>query len=109
MIEQGIVTAQDIDRVCKTMFGPRMCVTGLIEQKDISGLDTTAATQRNLVPHLNHSGTSTREIQDMVTRGEVGVKSGKGFYDWSNPREPKPRDLSQYRIKTADDLTDILK
>ena len=103
MIEQGIVTAQDVDRVCKTMFGPRMCVTGLIEQKDISGLDTTAATQRNLVPHLNHSGTSTREIQDMVSRGEVGVKSGKGFYDWSN------KDVEAHKSLAMEKMTRILE
>lgn len=103
MIEQGIVTAQDVDRVCKTMFGPRMCVTGLIEQKDISGLDTTAATQRNLLPHLNHSGTSTREIQDMVTRGEVGVKSGKGFYDWSN------KDVEAHKSLAMEKMTRILE
>jgi len=103
MIEQGVVTAEDVDRVCKTMFGPRMCVTGLIEQKDISGLATTAATQRNLVPHLNHSGTPTREIQDMVARGEVGVKSGKGFYDWSN------RNVEKHKSLVARNLTRILK
>ena len=103
MIEQGIVTAQDVDRVCKTMFGPRMCVTGLIEQKDISGLDTTAATQRNLVPHLNHSGTSTREIQDMVTRGEVGVKSGRGFYDWSS------KDVEAHKSLAMEKMTRILE
>lgn len=103
MIEQGIVTAEDIDRVCKTMFGPRMCVTGLIEQKDISGLVTTAATQRNLVPHLNHSGIPTQDIQKMVARGEVGVKSGKGFYDWSN------RDVEDHKKKAMGKLNRILE
>ncbi len=103
MIEQGIVTVEDVDRVCKTMLGPRMCVTGLIEQKDISGLATTAATQHNLVPNLNHSGTPTREIQDMVARGELGVKSGKGFYDWSS------RDVEAYKTRAARKLTRILE
>ena len=103
MIEQGVVTAEDIDRACKTMFGPRMCVTGLIEQKDISGLVTTAATQRNLVPQLNHSGIPTQSLQDMVTRGEVGVKSGKGFYDWSN------RDVEAYKKQAMEKLSRILE
>ena len=103
MIEQGITTAEDIDRACKTMFGPRMCVTGLIEQKDISGLATTAATQRNLVPQLNHSGIPTQHIQDMVARGEVGVKSGKGFYDWSC------RDVETYKRDAMEKLSQILE
>ncbi len=103
MIEQGAVTAEDIDRACKTMFGPRMCVTGLIEQKDIGGLATTAATQRNLVPQLNHSGIPTQSLQDMVARGELGVKSGKGFYDWSS------RDVEAHKKRAMEKLRRILE
>ena len=103
MIEQGVVRAEDVDQACKTMFGPRMCVTGLIEQKDISGLATTAATQSNLVPKLNHSGVPTKKIQDMVARGEEGVKSGKGFYDWSG------RDVEGYKRRAMGRLSRILE
>lgn len=102
MLEQGLVTAEDIDLVCKSMLGPRMCVTGLIEQKDISGLATTAATQRNLVPTLNHGNIPTRAIQEMVARGEVGVASGKGFYDWSG------RDIEAHRQQAMEKLGRIL-
>ena len=45
----------------------------------------------------------------MVKKGEYGAGSGKGFYDWSDPRNPKARDLSDYVIGTAEDMTDILK
>ena len=34
----GVVTAADIDLAARRMLGPRMCVTGLCEQKDIAGL-----------------------------------------------------------------------
>lgn len=103
MIEQGVVSAEDVDRVCKTMFGPRMCVTGLLEQKDISGLGTTAAAQQSLVPQLNHSGTPTRLLQDMVAKGQVGVHSGMGFYDWSN------RDIEAYKEEAKKKLITILQ
>lgn len=103
LIEHGVATAEDIDRACKTMFGPRMCVTGLIEQKDISGLATTAATQRNLVPQLNHSGVPTKTIQEMVARGEEGVKSGKGFYDWTG------RDVEAYKKRAMEKMSRILE
>ena len=103
LIEQNIVTAEDVDTVCKKMFGPRMCVTGLIEQKDISGLDTTAATQRNLVPKLNHSGIPTPELQDKVAKGNLGIKTGKGYYDWSN------RDIVSYTSEVNKKLTRILE
>jgi 3-hydroxyacyl-CoA dehydrogenase len=45
----------------------------------------------------------------MVKNGELGASSGKGFYDWSDPRNPKARDLVQYVIDSAEDMTDSLK
>jgi hypothetical protein len=35
--------------------------------------------------------------------------SGKGFYDWSDPRNPAPRDLSHYVLGTAEQMTAALK
>jgi 3-hydroxybutyryl-CoA dehydrogenase len=46
--------------------------------------------QRAIVPHLNHSAEPSRLVQDMYARGDIGVKSGKGFYDWSK-RDPRKR------------------
>jgi 3-hydroxyacyl-CoA dehydrogenase len=48
-------------------------------------------------------------LMRMVKNGEYGAISGKGFYDWSDPRNPKARDLSKYVIGTAEDMTDTLK
>ncbi len=41
-------------------------------------------------------------LMRMVKNGEYGAGSGKGFYDWSDPRNPKPRDLSHYVIGSAE-------
>jgi 3-hydroxybutyryl-CoA dehydrogenase len=43
-------------------------------------------------------------LMRMVKNGEYGASSGKGFYDWRDPRNPKPRDLSQYIIGSADTM-----
>ena len=40
----------------------------------------------------------------MVKNGEFGAGSGKGFYDWHDPRNPKPRKLSKYIINSAEDM-----
>jgi 3-hydroxyacyl-CoA dehydrogenase len=48
-------------------------------------------------------------LMRMVKNGEFGAGSGKGFYDWSDPRNPKARDLSHYVIGSAEDLTAQLK
>lgn len=102
LIEQGICGPEEVDEAAREMLGPRMCVTGLIEQKDLSGLDTHALVQRAIVPHLNHSAEPAKLVQDMYARGDIGVKSGKGFYDWSK-RDPRKRQ-SEARARLAEIL-----
>jgi 3-hydroxybutyryl-CoA dehydrogenase len=44
-------------------------------------------------------------LVSMVKNGEFGASSGKGFYDWSNPRHPRARKLSRHIIDSAEDMT----
>ena len=91
LIDQGITSAEEIDRCAREMLAPRMCISGLIQQKDISGLDTHALAQRALVPVLHHGDKPGRALQDLYEAGHLGIKTGKGFYDWSgkNPDQVK--------------------
>jgi 3-hydroxybutyryl-CoA dehydrogenase len=102
MLEQGWVTPEDIDKYARLAFGPRMCVTGIIQQKDVGGLDVNAASQRSIIPALHHSAEPVKLVQDMAARGEHGVKSGKGFYDWSGV------DIAAYKARAADKTRRIL-
>lgn len=83
LISSGACTVADIDNVAKHVLGPRMCITGLIQQKDISGLGVHAIAQREIVPDLAHDRTPNADVQAMIARGETGLAAGKGFYDWS--------------------------
>jgi 3-hydroxybutyryl-CoA dehydrogenase len=47
-------------------------------------------------------------LMRMVKNGEYGASSKKGFYDWTDPRNPKPRDLSACVVETVEDLTAAL-
>jgi 3-hydroxybutyryl-CoA dehydrogenase len=87
LVEDGIATPEIIDKVAKQLLGPRMCVTGLLEQKDIAGLEIHAKAQRSIVPSLSHTGVPSPYLQNMVARGDVGIRSGRGFYDWTG-RDP---------------------
>jgi len=82
LIEMGAATPKEIDDIAKHLLGPRMCITGAIEQKDLSGLKIHATAQAALVPKLAHTGKPVRFVQDMVARGETGLSAGLGFYDW---------------------------
>lgn len=102
LIDEGVATAEEIDRCAREMLAPRMCITGLIEQKDISGLDTHALAQRALVPVLHHGDQPGRALQDLYEAGHLGIKTGKGFYDWSG------KDPDQVKAEAGRKLTELL-
>jgi 3-hydroxybutyryl-CoA dehydrogenase len=82
LIEAGVASAADIDHAARRMLAPRMCLNGLIQQKDISGLKIHADAQSSIVPELFHNRRPNPMLQGMVEQGATGLASGKGFYDW---------------------------
>jgi 3-hydroxybutyryl-CoA dehydrogenase len=102
LISEGVCTAEQIDAFARESYGPRMCIAGLIKQKDISGLDTHALVQRALVPYLCHSAEPQRPLQDLYDAGHLGLKTGKGFYDWSG------EDPNEVKAEAARKLTELL-
>lgn len=83
LVEAGVASAADIDHAVRSMLAPRMCLNGLIQQKDISGLRIHAEAQASIVPKLFHNGVPNPMLQHMVARGETGLAEGRGFYDWA--------------------------
>jgi 3-hydroxybutyryl-CoA dehydrogenase len=98
LIEAGVASAADIDRAAARMLAPRMCLNGLIQQKDISGLKIHADAQRSIVPKLFHNGAPNPMVQTMVQRGEEGLSAGRGFYDWSGCDKDLVRSLASSRL-----------
>lgn len=96
MVAVGAVDVATVDLVIRRLLGPRMAVTGLIEQKDLSGLGTHAASQAGLVPALHHEGRAADWMLALPRRGETGAESGLGFYDW------RGTDSAAYRAFAAD-------
>jgi len=82
LMEDGSVGPEEIDNVARHMFGPRMCVTGLLLQKDCSGLDTHTFAQREMVKVLANNTTCGKVLEGKFAQKHLGVKSGRGFYDW---------------------------
>ena len=102
LIERGICSAEDIDLAAKQLLGPRMSVTGMIEQKDLSGLDTHALAQRELIPTLHLAREPSALVQRKYAANHLGTKTGTGFYDW------RQMDVPAYRRKTGALLTEVL-
>jgi 3-hydroxybutyryl-CoA dehydrogenase len=84
LIEAGVASAADIDHAARRMLAPRMCLNGLIQQKDVSDLTIHAGAQASIVPELFHNGVPNPMLQAMVKNGETGLAAGRGFYDWAD-------------------------
>ena len=97
LIEQGIVTAQDVDLILRSSIGRRWAVAGIFEVFEISGQDLTLAASSYLMPYLDNSTEPSQVLRDKVERGELGIKTGKGFYDWT----PETADALRQRIAHA--------
>jgi 3-hydroxybutyryl-CoA dehydrogenase len=76
LVEKGIPYPELIDDVISFGFGRRMAYTGYFKRMDLIGLDFGyRGAQGRGVPAWG-------PVAERVERGELGMKSGKGFYDW---------------------------
>ncbi len=83
IVQEGIATAEDVDLAVKTGVGFRLPVYGVFEHADMVGLDLVKAVQDYVLPDLSTVKEAGRLHREKVARGELGVKSGKGFLDWT--------------------------
>ena len=84
LIENGYCTPEDLDLAVKTSLMPRGLLLGLVQRMDFSGLDMAANSLNNkkYVPAPDPGQPAM--IFDHYNKGEYGIKSGKGFYDYSD-------------------------
>ena len=81
MVEEGVASAADIDRAITTAYRHPV---GPLQLSDMVGLDVRLDIARQLADTLGPHFAPPQLLQDMVARGELGRKSGKGFYDWAS-------------------------
>jgi 3-hydroxybutyryl-CoA dehydrogenase len=83
IVEQGIASPDEVDDALKTSFGARTPVLGIFEHMDLVGLDLTHYLHSYLLSDLDTQKGPNAVLTERVQRGDLGVKTGKGFYDWS--------------------------
>lgn len=97
LISAGVCDAEDIDMVVKTSFGPRFANLGPMEYLDFSGLDLIKNIQGYLYGDLDNTAGVIPVIGRLVKEGNLGLKTGKGLFDWStrknNIRENRDREF----------------
>lgn len=82
MLEQGVASAEDIDKAMELGYNHPM---GPLKLTDLVGLDVRLAIAEYLHQELKLPHYAPPQIlRDKVAKGELGKKSGKGFYAWSD-------------------------
>jgi 3-hydroxybutyryl-CoA dehydrogenase len=80
LVESGVVSAEDLDVACQLGFGHRM---GPLATVDLTGVDVLLHASRNIHAETGESRYLPPElVARMVTAGELGRKTGKGFYPY---------------------------
>ena len=83
LVEKGIASAEDIDVVVKSSFGRRLAAAGPFEIFDSAGWDIIAAIMSEILPDIESSTEVPAMVTQMVERGDLGLKTGRGVYSWT--------------------------
>jgi 3-hydroxybutyryl-CoA dehydrogenase len=100
LVEEGVATPQEVDTVIKTSIGRRWAVVGVFE---IAGLDLKLAIVEQLFPEIASTQEVSHLLRDKVAQGDLGFKSGKGFYEWP------PEEAEALRQRVAHALIEIAR
>lgn len=91
IVAEGIADPEDVDLAAKEGFGLRLPVYGIFDHADAVGLDLVMSIQDYVNSDLCSSSSAPPSIGERVERGDLGIKTGKGFYDWSEKDWEKVR------------------
>jgi 3-hydroxyacyl-CoA dehydrogenase len=85
LYEQGIAGAEDIDRAVKGSIGFRLASIGPLLTIDLGGLKLWLKVCENLFPLISSAKEPPASLKRLAEQGCDGIKSGRGFYDYSTP------------------------
>lgn len=102
LVDQGIATPEDVDAAVRYGFGFRYAVAGPLLQKEHSGWDTTHAVAKIIYPTLCNASEPIPVLQRMVADDRIGMKSGRGFREWT------PEAMARERARYERAMTGVL-
>jgi 3-hydroxybutyryl-CoA dehydrogenase len=82
LLDNGYITAEELDVAVKASIIPRAMVLGFIQRYDFTGLDLAFGNLQNEAFVEAPVDSEPCSLVERVERGELGVKTGKGFFDY---------------------------
>jgi 3-hydroxybutyryl-CoA dehydrogenase len=93
MVEEGVATAEEIDKATRYGMGLRFAALGVVEFIDFGGCDILHHASREMAGSIDAQRYRAPAIVDrMMEEGHLGLKTGSGFYDYAG------RDVPAYRL-----------
>jgi len=84
MVEQGWVSAEDVDTAFSANQGLKAPFEGPLELMDYIGWDVAYNVGKIIYPFLNSNTEPAPLAAQMIKEGKLGIKSGKGLKDYTN-------------------------
>ena len=104
MVDEGVASAEDIDKAIRYGFGFRYAVLGLLEFIDWGGGDILYYASRYLEGALGSDRYRAPEVISRNMReGRIGLRTGAGFLDYSG------LDVDAYREQRLAELVNLLR
>jgi 3-hydroxybutyryl-CoA dehydrogenase len=104
MVEEGVASAEEIDKAIRYGFGFRYAVLGLLEFIDWGGGDILYYASRYLEGALGSDRyRAPQVISNNMRDGRIGLRSGAGFLDYSG------LNVDEYREKRLAELVNMLR
>ena len=101
LIEAGVVTAGELDAAVRTSLAPRMQILGVMQRYDFTGLGLSLRNLAEPAMAVAPIDLSPAPLRGRVERGDLGVASGRGFYDYqgrSTLELQRQRDRTLWRV-----------
>lgn len=100
IVEKGIADAAGVDDVIKKGFGLRLPVLGPLENADMVGLDLVLSIHDYILKYIEASPEPSPVLKNKALDGQLGFKSGQGFYSWTPETiEASRRKLQDYLLE----------
>ncbi len=109
LLDNGYMTAEQIDLAVKASIIPRAMVLGFVQRYDFTGIDLSYGNLQNKNFIEAPIDNNPRSLADLMDKGELGVKSGRGFFDYTDrllEQVLKERDAAL--IKVFEDVKDLI-
>lgn len=83
LIDEGVASPEDVDAAVRFGFGFRFLAAGPVLQRDHAGIEVHCAAAATMYPSLARNETPALVLRERVEQGQLGMKSGQGFFSWT--------------------------